>query len=580
VNQPLDKSAPARWNTPAVPLAAATLLWLASLLIVNPLGDFPLNDDWSFGLAVKHLLAHGDFRPTGWTSMPLLTNALWGSLFCLPGGFSFTALRLSTLVAAWLGMVGAYLLGKELRLPPWLAWLATLTLAFNPIYYPLANTFITDVPFVALALSAALCFVKHLKDGSVLHLFLGTGLALAATLSRQVGLAVPLAFGLALLLRRGRSGRALLCAAAPALLCVAALWGFQHWLDVTGRMPALYHAKDHFLRDTLGHFRQLGPVLVASLFKGLMYLGLFLSPVLIATLPGFPQLREQRQWRPLGLTAAVLAGFTVLHGVTGQKWFLMPLAGNIINKGGIGPLTLRDVYRLQPGGLPALPASFWLVVTLISLLGATLLVVRVGSIAASLASRWRSAKLDETEIPGIFVLLVAVIYLAPFLTGFFDRYLIPIIPFLAAGIVSLSPPCRPARPRSHAVLAALITAGFVLFSVCGTRDYLAWNRVRWQALNDLTDHQRVRPEDIDGGLEFNGYYLYRPDYQTRPGRDFWWIEGDTYQITFHPLPGCSAVREYHFAHWLPPYSGSLWVLKADGPEVAPPGPGGKAAPAP
>src|SRR5512140_3601996 len=73
-------------------------LWVGSLFVVNPLGNFPLNDDWSFGLAVQRLLQTGDFHPTGWTSMTLLTQALWGAVFCLPAGFSFNALRLSTML--------------------------------------------------------------------------------------------------------------------------------------------------------------------------------------------------------------------------------------------------------------------------------------------------------------------------------------------------------------------------------------------------------------------------------------------------------------------------------------------------
>jgi hypothetical protein len=111
------------------------LIWLAAIFIVQPLGNFPLNDDWSFGQAVKHLLENHDFRPTGWTAMPLLTNVLWGGLFCLPAGFSFTALRFSTLVAALLGMFGIYSLLKLSRPPEWLALMAALLLGFNPIFF-------------------------------------------------------------------------------------------------------------------------------------------------------------------------------------------------------------------------------------------------------------------------------------------------------------------------------------------------------------------------------------------------------------------------------------------------------------
>ena len=69
------------------------VLWLAVIAVVNPTGDFPINDDWSYGLAVRSLISRHAWRPTDFTSMPLVAQALWGSLFCLPFGFSFTALR-------------------------------------------------------------------------------------------------------------------------------------------------------------------------------------------------------------------------------------------------------------------------------------------------------------------------------------------------------------------------------------------------------------------------------------------------------------------------------------------------------
>src|SRR6476661_2623762 len=73
-------------------------IWCISFLIVKPLGDFPLSDDWAYGLTVQRLVESGDFRPVGWIGMPFITNALWGSLFCIPFGFSFPALRISTIV--------------------------------------------------------------------------------------------------------------------------------------------------------------------------------------------------------------------------------------------------------------------------------------------------------------------------------------------------------------------------------------------------------------------------------------------------------------------------------------------------
>ncbi|MEO0073883.1 MAG: hypothetical protein ABIK43_04400, partial [candidate division WOR-3 bacterium] len=78
--------------------ALISILFVAAITATNPLGDFPLNDDWSYGTAVRTLLQQGRLQLHPWTSMPLLTQILWGTLFCLPKGFSFSALRISTLV--------------------------------------------------------------------------------------------------------------------------------------------------------------------------------------------------------------------------------------------------------------------------------------------------------------------------------------------------------------------------------------------------------------------------------------------------------------------------------------------------
>src|SRR5690349_10444134 len=105
-------------STAIAAVAAFALLWGLAAAIVNPSADFPLIDDWSFASTVRHLLQHGDFRPAGWTAMPLITNIAWGSLFCIPAGFSFNALRLSTLTAAFLGVVCVYFLEIDVGQPP------------------------------------------------------------------------------------------------------------------------------------------------------------------------------------------------------------------------------------------------------------------------------------------------------------------------------------------------------------------------------------------------------------------------------------------------------------------------------
>src|SRR6267378_993327 len=169
-------------------LALLVMIFAVSIVVVNPLGDFPLDDDWSFARTVKGLVEHGDWRPTGWTSPTLITQSLWGAIFCVAAGFSFNALRFSTLTLALVGILGVYVLFIINIRDRLLAVTAALTLAFNPIYYVLSNTFMTDVPFTALAILSSIFFVRCIRRFGYLDLSIACLLAVAATLCRQLGL--------------------------------------------------------------------------------------------------------------------------------------------------------------------------------------------------------------------------------------------------------------------------------------------------------------------------------------------------------------------------------------------------------
>ena len=70
----------------AAMLAVLAAIWGLVVLAIDPVGDFPLNDDWSYGLAVKYFVVDGRLRFTDWQSIPLITQVLWGALFTLPVG--------------------------------------------------------------------------------------------------------------------------------------------------------------------------------------------------------------------------------------------------------------------------------------------------------------------------------------------------------------------------------------------------------------------------------------------------------------------------------------------------------------
>ena len=191
--------------------------------------------------SVKHLVEQGDYQPTGWLAMTLVTHVFWGALFCLPHGFSFIAVRISTLALSLVGVLGGYVLIRQLDRPRWLALFFALTLCFNPVYFSLSNTFMTDVPFTAWEILACLFFVRYLQRRKFFDLWLATALAIAALLTRQLGLAIPMAFGVAFLFQNGFQKHSWFRASLPAILTAGTLIAFNHWLRASGRAVGDYN---------------------------------------------------------------------------------------------------------------------------------------------------------------------------------------------------------------------------------------------------------------------------------------------------------------------------------------------------
>lgn len=269
---------PLHWPrlTDAGALLSLVVVWVLLSAAVNPLGDFPLNDDWSFGRSVFNLVEEGHFQLTGWMSMTFVVQLFWGAPFCLPQGFSFTALRISTLVAGLLGIVATYLLLRDANPRRGTAALGSLVLAANPLYFHLAHTFMTDVPFAALSIVALLFFARAMRGGSLRNVVLGTLAACTATLVRQVGIAIPMGFALSLLVLNQRSLKNALLAMGPVIVVGGVLVTYNVCLALWVGVPALYHLPVSNLQSAVSEngLMVIG-VVVSNACVALFYLGLF-----------------------------------------------------------------------------------------------------------------------------------------------------------------------------------------------------------------------------------------------------------------------------------------------------------------
>jgi 4-amino-4-deoxy-L-arabinose transferase-like glycosyltransferase len=529
-------------------------VWAFAVLAVDPVGNFPLNDDWAYASAVRALVEQGEIRFSGWTATNLLAQLLWGALFCVPFGFSFTALRISTLVLAMLGIVATYALLREAHAKPGTALIGSLVLAFSPIYFALSFTFMTDVPFTAVATASSWFLVRGLRRGGRAEIVAGLALATAAILIRQIGLAIPIAFAFAYITKRGLGFRRLVEAVIPVLVGAAVQTAYQGWLHWLDRVPAKFEDQIASLRTelTLPWF-MIAEDSAKIIFYTLVYSGCLLFPFLIIGHGANLRTRQRIPYFYLGAAGAA----TLLTSILKMHGRLMPLHGNVLTKGGI------DWYQA------AAPPWFWLLVTFFSCFGA--IVLLAGLIRGGLA--FLAAIRSGFQAPDHYVLGFALAAIAtafaplPLLGlgphGFYDRYLIVFLPWLMLLFVSIYPVDSGHRP--HKVGLAIGTAALVAmaaFSVGATHDYMGVSRTRWAALDDVMRRYHVGPARIDGGFEFNAWYLYDNNYVGKPGKSWYWVIGDDYVVQLRSLrPDYEKLAEYPVGWWLPWSSGQVIVQR-------------------
>lgn len=536
-----------------------TFLCGIAVLLANPIGDFPLNDDWSYGIAVKRLLETGNFYPTNWTSMSLVTQVLWGSIFTGLFGFSFEILRLSTLTISLLGIFSIYLLVRQLKQSRWLALLLSLSVAFNPVYFALSNTFMTDVPFMALSAMAMLFFVRNLQHRAWSQLLAGTLITIIAVLCRQNALFIPLAFAIGALYQQGVHKSSLLRAFTPLALSLAALTVFQTWLARTGKTPVLYGKQIEDLLQIVSS-PALWPQSIGlngSLI--ILYTGLFLLPVLLVlTLNS----KNVMRWLSRAIIPIAVIG-TLLMAFAGR---LMPIKANILNPTGLGPLSLDDTYLLNMPHKEELPTVFWAVISLLTMVGVCLLGWFLLPLLKDTGLRiyhriFGRSKPKAKWSVSLFFLSGAIIYAAPLIfLGFYDRYLVMLMILLAFAFLSVrSIKLSTVKIMYIGIFIVLPTA---LFSIAATQDYFSWNRARWEALHRLSEEDNIHFSRINGGFEFNGYRLFDNDALINNSHDIWWEEeDDLYMIAFGKIPGYEVVDYYPYRSWLPPFKGQILILR-------------------
>lgn len=526
-----------------VPLALVVASFVLGAL-ANPVGDLPINDDWSYSAAVRELLAQGSLRYTDWTSMPLLPQVLIGAFFGALFGPSETVLRISTLVVNSGGLVALYFAAREVGARPLRAGLLAACVLVNPVFFSLSLSFMTDAHFFAIVAATCWAWLHFARTERRASYLLGLGLAVAATLQRQLGLVLPLAFAFAWLVTRGRARRDLRIALVPVFVVALVHLAYGVCVDRLIGRPALWSAKTEHLISVLTHPGFAIPRdVLARVVATAGYTGLSLAPLLLpARLPAL----TSRGRLVAGAFLAALALYVA---------FLTPPFDSLIHPSGVG-------LRLAP----AEPSAGFVLVWRASIFVGVLLVIP--SLDAGLRALLRAVRGWTSEpkaqwFPAAFLLGFCLVTLAPLLPIlFFDRYLLGVLPLFGILVAALGhePELESERPR---LVDAVFVLSLAFVSVVTTQDSFAWNRARWRAIHAALDEHRAAPEEIDAGFEYNERRLRLPsighqladDRPTVPALD------PHYVVAFAPRAGHSVIGRFATGSWLHPSNDLLLLLR-------------------
>jgi hypothetical protein len=476
-------------------------LFTLAILIIWPRGNFPLNDDWDFAIATFNFARTGHFIFTKFTAVSLRAQVIWGALFVKMFGYTFEALRISTLVlsAATILVVRATLerMGVERNMRIF----ASAALLFHPIFLWSSCTYMTEVPFVFLSAVAMYFFVGQQTAA-------GCVAALASCFVRQTGVLNFLP-PLIIAIHRRRWRDAAIAFVSLAVVGVIAI-AQPRWLSGSPAEFAVHYRVWHEESFQLPEILEQG---YHWFVFNAQNAGLFFAPLLFVRW-------TRRQWIAIAAVAIVLLArvqslIALGHPMpySSNPWCCDIFGGNILTNFGLGPQSMAGTFPFT------MPMGLRLLLTYLSVL--------LGAFA--IVALWK-----VRNMPALLVLVSTIALNASGL--YVDRYALD-----SAWALVLVVPLLMPRMSKTALIAMAI------FSIFATQEYFSWQRARWQAFSDLRA-RGVAIEQIDGGAEIFDYYeLSKGDQRTRRINQFG-VQGRPYTISFSAKE--HVIARYPWSGWL------------------------------
>ena len=489
--------------------------------------NFPPGDSWTHVWTVNQWL-NGKFILSDWASAVAYPQQVLGWLIdSFSGKISFSSLSILTAVVTVTGcliaaQIPARLFPQYPKLKNWAPLFFVVTLA-PPFTLKIGAGFMTDGYYFLFMAASIYLLLGAINDWEKspnviwIRQWAGFGgFGILASLQRAHGL---------------------------VMLFIVAVWLFgnaykgskRYWLAfgttttafvlsaIILSLPEMHTARSSEVTKEMGlfwtgHIMSFGALIKDRLFLifGILeHFGFALLP--IALLARLEKSRQEKiEGRKIVNWFYVLSGTAFLVSVL---WLIdkgngFPYLPNSLTKEGFGPRS--DTIALAQ--INVLPLWITVVLTIIGTIGGIVLIWLISRTVKKIKIDWLSSQ-TLIGLIGLAHLGLVLINL-----NFFDRYLLPIIPF---ALCWLAPILADAKPKARSI-GWIIAIPFLIWSLWGTCDYLSWTKAKWDIAAELRS-SGIAPDRIIGGYEIDSYYNYKNE--NYPGMNFkaredmpWWID--------------------------------------------------------
>ena len=562
-----------KFRIPAILCAFAVLL---CELIAHPIANMGICDDGAYIPMAQKLAATGHVVYNGWAAPLLLWQLYLAAAFIKLFGFSFTTVRMSTILTA---MVTAFLLQRILvrsTITERNATIATLALVLSPLYLLLSATFMSDIFglfAVVICLYGCLRALQSSTDNSTIAwlCFAVATNALFGTSRQNSWLGILVMVPSALWLLRAQR-RVFIAGAVATLAGVFFILACLHWLN---HQP--YLMPEHLLV----HDFKVRPTAI-RLIGAFLDMPLLLLPILALF---FPQIRKSKTIL-IAIFSVLCLGYLLLAlypTSLSASFPLEPTLGGWVDASGVFSGIARK------GDPPAfLHTGIRVLLTIASFTGLLCFTTTLLDSTKKPLQDDRPRSQAPWKVLGVLLAPFTLVYILLLIpragsSGIYDRYLPTLLVVALLCLVRLYQ--DRIRPELGAAGAALV-AIMALYGMACTHNTFALYRARLAIASEL-HAAGIDDTSVDSGWEYNiGVELqhanhinnaslilpanaYTPTPPPPAGACEMWMYDPVphihplYAVAFNPnvCYGLAAFSPVHFSRWPFRTPGTLYVVR-------------------